>query len=469
MRAGIYIRVSTQEQAEEGYSVGAQTDRLRAYCKAKGWNVQQIYTDPGFSGSNTDRPALNQMISDVQGDKLDIILVYKLDRLSRSQKDTLFLIEDVFLKNNVEFVSMNENFDTSTAFGRAMIGILSVFAQLEREQIKERTSMGKAERAKEGLFHGGGFAPIGYDYSNGELIINEYEAMQIREIYSLFLEGNSINGIRNIMLGKYTNKHGSWHSVSSVRVVLTAPLYTGMIRHKGNTYQGKHEPIIDKETWDRAQKLYQDQRTGHKKMAFKASYLLTGLLKCGNCGARYFAKGAYIGREKEYRAYYSCYSRAKVHRNMIKDPACKNKNYHTAVLDKIVSDEILKLAYNNAGLDKLIRAPKEKDNSKVITTRIKELDKQISRVLDLYQVGDIQMDSISARLDSLNKEKAALSEKLQVKNKPSITRDKALSLLSTAKAVLRKGTLEQQRNLVKGLIDFIEIKNEEILIHWSFI
>lgn len=147
-RAALYIRVSTLEQAQEGYSIGAQKERLLAYCKAQDWAVADFYIDGGYSGSNLDRPGIQKLVSEV--DSFDLVLVMKLDRLSRSQRDTLHLIEDVFLPNKVDFVSMSESFDTSTPFGRAMIGILSVFAQLEREQIKERTYMGRLERAKEG-------------------------------------------------------------------------------------------------------------------------------------------------------------------------------------------------------------------------------------------------------------------------------------------------------------------------------
>ena len=147
-RIDLYVRVSTQEQAKEGYSIGEQLDRLRKYCEAKDWIIYREHTDPGYSGGSTDRPGLKALIKDVQSKRVDKIVVYKLDRLSRSQKDTLWLIEDVFLTNNVDFVSMTENFDTGTPFGRAMIGILSVFAQLEREQIKERTSLGRADRLR---------------------------------------------------------------------------------------------------------------------------------------------------------------------------------------------------------------------------------------------------------------------------------------------------------------------------------
>ena len=152
-RVFLYVRVSTLEQANEGYSIKEQESRLRAYAESKDYQVVKVYTDAGQTGANLNRPAMQEMIKNITS--VDLVLVYKLDRLSRSQKDTLYLIEDVFLKNGVDFASLNESFDTSTPFGRAMIGILSVFAQLEREQIKERTHTGRIGRAKEGYYHGG--------------------------------------------------------------------------------------------------------------------------------------------------------------------------------------------------------------------------------------------------------------------------------------------------------------------------
>ncbi|BAK21879.1 putative phage integrase [Melissococcus plutonius ATCC 35311] len=150
MRTAIYVRVSTNEQIEEGYSIDEQIDKLKKFCEIKEWDVANVYKDPGFTGSNMERPGLQKLIRDVKLNRIDTVLVYKLDRLSRSQKDTLYLIEDIFESKQTAFVSLNENFDTSTPFGKAMIGILAVFAQLEREQIKERMTMGKLGRAKSG-------------------------------------------------------------------------------------------------------------------------------------------------------------------------------------------------------------------------------------------------------------------------------------------------------------------------------
>ena len=185
IRVALYIRVSTQEQAKEGYSIGEQEDRLRKFADAHDWTIVKIYTDAGHSGANQERPALQDMIMDIKAGLIDKVAVYKLDRLSRSQKDTLELIEDVMLANKCDFESMTEKFDTATSFGRAMVGILAVFAQLEREQIKERMSMGMEARLKTGKWRGG-LVPFGYDYEKAldKLVVNEYSVMNSRTTIS---------------------------------------------------------------------------------------------------------------------------------------------------------------------------------------------------------------------------------------------------------------------------------------------
>lgn len=220
MRVACYARVSTQEQAEHGYSIGEQIDRMRNYCEAMGWDVMQVYSDAGFSGASTNRPALNQMIKDLVSNKMDRVLVYKLDRLSRSQKDTLFLIEDVFLKNGCDFVSMSENFDTSTPFGKAMIGILAVFAQLEREQIRERMAMGRYARAKNGLYTGSRRLPIGYVYVNGNLQKDPFEALQIKRVFEEYASGKPPCAIaRDLNAEGLTHKEGIWHTNTVSRII----------------------------------------------------------------------------------------------------------------------------------------------------------------------------------------------------------------------------------------------------------
>ena len=279
----LYSRVSTAEQVN-GYSIDEQIDRMQKYCGAMGWKEFKSYIDAGFSGASINRPALQQMINDIKNGKISRVLVYKLDRLSRSQKDTLEIIEDVIISNNADFISISENFDTSTPFGKAMIGILAVFAQLEREQIKERMCMGKIGRAKNGKWGGGSNTPIGYDYSNGELIINEFESMQIKEIYDLYLSGLPTVRIEKIFRDKgYSHKYGKW-TFKRIQAVLDSEIYIGKIKWAGEWFTGTHDSIVTPEQFERAKEIKKMRSSKYKKSPRNSTYL-GGLIFCKQCGA----------------------------------------------------------------------------------------------------------------------------------------------------------------------------------------
>ena len=473
----LYIRVSTQEQANEGYSVSEQTERLKKYAEAHGWIIYKVYTDPGFSGGTIDRPGLQQLINDVKRKKFDKVVVYKLDRISRSQKDTLFLIEDVFNKNNVDFVSMTENFDTGTAFGIAMVGILSVFAQLEREKIKERMQMGADARAKEGYYHGGPYAPIGYEYKDGELIINEYEALQIRKIYELASTGLPIYSVYKYMRDhNFTHKYGKWRD-SSVRSVLTSIVYTGQIQWKNEIYPGRHEAIIDIETFNKMQDHLSKRDVGKfSKHPFQRTTLLGGIIFCGNCGARYYCKQNVSKKPGVTPAqkYYTCYSRGKSSKSMIKDPNCKNKSWNVKDLDRIVLDEIRKLAIDPEYMDTLIEDNHSTDDGtdrQIILNRISEIDKQIGKLVDLYQIGGIDFNAINEKIVSLNEEKASLEFNLDNESvsTPEISLEETKKILTTFSEVIDSATPEELRDLVHSLIDGIVINGEDLEIQWKFI
>jgi site-specific DNA recombinase len=469
-RAGVYVRVSTQEQAQEGYSIGAQKERLLSYCKAKDWLVVDVYVDGGFSGSSLDRPAMAKLIEDI--DKLDVVLVYKLDRLSRSQKDTLYLIEEVFLPAGVNFVSMNESFDTGTPFGRAMIGILSVFAQLEREQIKERSLMGRIERAKEGLFHGGPFYPIGYDYKDGKLVINEYEAMQVREIYDMYIAGAGDDKIAQTLREKgYTNRYGSWKSTSSIRSVLNSDVYLGIIRYKGVVTEDAHEPIVTPEQFEQAQAIRERKSKIYKKV-FVSNSLLQGFLYCGNCGARYYVK-----HNRGVYKYYTCYSRGKTSKHMIKDPNCKNKSWNVGDLDEKVESEIKKLAFDRSYFEELIKkeaASKRQpvDELNIVKSKITDLDRQINRLMDLYQKETMPLEMVSDRIEGLYQEKLALKKQLDGIAEASsydFDREGVMAILSDIPLVWDCADTEQKRLIMRSLINRIVINGEDIKIEWSFL
>jgi len=468
MRVALYPRVSGHEQ-EDNYSIPEQIDRMKKYCDARDWMVYKIYTDSGFTGSNLDRPGLQELIKDAESGKIDMVLVYKLDRLSRSQRDTLYLIEDVFEKNGVGFSSMTENFDTSTPFGKAILGVLAVFAQLEREKIKERTMMGKQARAEEGKWHGGSTPPIGYDYIDGELILNEYEAMQIKEAADLFLKHTPVRTIERMMDAKgFKHKYGDW-TAKTIRFILSNPLYLGMMKHRDKFYQGTHTPIFTQDEFDAMQEIMDERREKHAPGRREHSTLLGGMLYCKHCGGKY-AKLDYNGNY----LIYSCYSRSKKIKRMIKDPNCKNKNYRMIELDAAIITEITNLSLDPSYIDE-VRENKPindvSDKIKAINQEIEGITAKISKLMDLYADGEMDMSLISNKVAEHNKTKMRLQKELdsldvpqtdqegmtneQIQNLATLINDKDLSLMD-------------KRNIVQSLIYYIEIDNEEVTIHWKF-
>lgn len=476
-KAGLYIRVSTLEQAQEGYSVGAQKERLIAFCKAHDWNIRNIYVDGGYTGANLDRPGIQKLISEI--DDLDVVLVYKLDRLSRSQKDTLYLIEEVFLPHNVDFVSMNESFDTGTPFGRAMIGILSVFAQLEREQIKERTKMGKIARAKQGLRNGGRFLPIGYDISNGSLVINDYEAVQVRKIFDCYISGMSQSKIAKLLYSEgYSTRYGDWSkpsAITTVSSILTNDVYIGIAKYGDISVDNAHEPIISREQFDKAQLIRRKRREIYGDTAFVSKHLLTGMLFCARCGARYYAKmsGRYT--------YYVCYSRSKSTKCMRKADNCDNKWWRTETLEEAVEAQIRKVLFQEGYYDRLVsnppkkrgRKPKALSEPEVISSKISDCDVQIEKLMDLFQSKTIPADVLSARIDKIYREKISLQEQLSKVKPPEPKRDfdetSVRDILSDLATIWDSAEQQDKRLILETLIDRIILDGDKIKIKWSFL
>lgn len=249
VKAGGYLRVSTDEQAENGYSLQMQKERITAQITAKGWECFKMYEDGGQSGGKLERPALQEMLEDIEAGRLQAVVIYKLDRLSRKQKDTMFLIEDVFLVNGVELVSISESLDTSSPTGRAMIGMLSVFAQLERDTITERLSSGRKQKAKTGGYSGGN-APLGYtrERNSKALTLDQREADTVRRVFELHREGGrTLQAIADILNAEgYTTKQGAkFQGTQVMRILQREDTYLGAYHYSGITADGQHTPIIE--------------------------------------------------------------------------------------------------------------------------------------------------------------------------------------------------------------------------------
>ena len=462
----LYSRVSTQEQAEHGHSIDEQKDRMEKYCTAMGWASFEHYTDAGFSGANTDRPALKQLIRDVKCGTIEKILVYKLDRLSRSQKDTLMLIEDVFMINNCDFISMSENFDTSSAFGRAMIGVLSVFSQLERETIKERMFMGKEARAKQGKYGGSRFVPIGYDYADGELIVNDFEKLQIRQVFDDYISGFGCKKIAERLNEKgFSHKYGKWIE-RSVRNALTYKTYCGYIRFNGIWHKATHEPIISEEIFEKAKEIsakrYADAEKYNRRQGKATSYL-GGFLYCSRCGAKMSKYVKKNGDRKYY--YYACNSKVRREPSMIRDKNCDNPYQKMDVLDHIIFDEILKLDFSSELKHTKSHA---KDEKSTILKQIEKYDAQIDKLLDLYALGNIPKASLQAKIDKINEQKLALETQLDFPD-PKLSPERASELAGSFQSILDDGDFDEIRSVIAELIEKIEIDGNNQKIFWSFL
>lgn len=465
-KVGIYIRVSTAEQANEGYSIEGQRDKLTSYCDIREWSIHDYYIDGGFTGTNMDRPELRRLLSDIKEEKLDTVLVYKLDRLSRKQGDIIHLVEEIFIPNNINFVSILENFDTSTPFGRAMIGILAVFAQLERDSIVERTKMGKERRAKSGKYSGGP-APIGYRVENGRLIIDEYEALQVKEVFTLYKDHGQ-NKTASIMNDKgYKTKYGKWHGKTVARVVEN-PIYLGKIRHKSDVYDGDHDAIVSEDEYNTLQKSM-DKRSYIPRE--RSQNIFSGLLWCSYCGAR--MKPTWTTPQKgdrQYR-YYVCYSVAKHPRHMVKDPDCPGSYWRMEDIDKQIFDVL-----NTVILDKnkFLNAYKDLfgDNNSIhskiniLKKKIAQNDNQLSKLFDLYQSDKIPKDRLENRVIKLQDENKSLKKEITnittIENfeETQFTPEELLQGLENFNDLWDAATSEEKRALALSMIERIEVGDQ---------
>jgi len=321
VRCAIYTRKSSEEGLDmEFNSLDAQREAAEAYIasqKAEGWQcLPDRYDDGGYTGGNMDRPALRQLLADIETGKIDTVIVYKVDRLSRSLLDFSQLVS-LFDRHKVSFVSVTQQFNTTTSMGRLTLNILLSFAQFEREIIGERIRDKVAAAKKKGK-HTGGPPVLGYDIDapNRRLVVNQAEAELVRRIFRLFLQLGSGMKVATALNDDghrtkvWTTRTGkvrpgqSWDK-TAVNRVLNNCKYVGQVSHKGTMYDGEQEAIIDRRTWDQAQEIL---ATNHRARAAhsrrKTPALLGGLIRCGTCGK---AMGVTFTRRrgKEYR-YYLC-------------------------------------------------------------------------------------------------------------------------------------------------------------------
>ncbi|WP_339910892.1 recombinase family protein [Symmachiella dynata] len=355
IRCAIYSRKSTEEGLDQDFnSLDAQRESAEALIasqKGEGWEcLPTRYDDGGFTGGNVERPALRRLMDDIENGQVDCVVVYKVDRLSRSLLDFSRIME-TFDKHSVSFVSVTQQFNTTSSMGRLTLNILLSFAQFEREIIGERTRDKMAAARRKGKYVGG--APIlGYDIdrSVSRLVVNHREATRVRTIFESYLEQQSLLAtIAEVDRRQWTTKQwttkkgkqrgGRTFNKNTLHSLLTNVAYIGKVCYKDEIYEGEHEAIVDTEVFEQVQRLLRlNHRTGGKHVRNQFGALLKGLVHCVPCGCRMIPSHTTRGGNKRYR-YYVCGNAQKRGWNN-----CPSKSIPAGEIERFVIDQVRQIA-----------------------------------------------------------------------------------------------------------------------------
>jgi site-specific DNA recombinase len=446
----LYCRVSTDLQREKGESIRNQKERLSAYAKENNLNPQ-TYIDDGISAKDTNRPALQKLIQDIKENKIRMVLVTKIDRITRNLKDLLDLIM-LFEDCEVGFKSLTQPIDTSTAMGRGQVQLMGVFASMEREMTSERVGEDMRHRAKNGKWNGG-VVPFGYmvyaqqvrlNMREGmkkdkveqeakkkcsiekKLYLNETEAKIVRQMFDKYLETESLRAVTHwLNTKKYPSRYGTTWAANSVSRVLRSPTYIGKLcqnKRVSSTATGRlrfrpkdswiiadaeHEPIVSKDKFDMVQKILERQAVEPRRKM--SSYLLSGLLRCGKCGASMHGY-TYRKQTGKIYSYYKCYAKQQKGESV-----CKSGAVSRFEIEEVVVSEILKLYKGKALIDmkkalELHRTKSEKSVSpllrekETLAKRNEEIGRKLKVLLERLEDETIETGAYKTRKKELEDE-----------------------------------------------------------------
>ncbi|MGU8875904.1 recombinase family protein [Clostridium perfringens] len=438
----IYCRVSTEEQSENGYSIDEQERLLEEWCKKMGYVIYKCYSDRGISGKNIkDRPALKELLSDAKAGKFDMVISWKINRVSRKLEDVLKIV-NILEKNNITFKSYSEPFETDTPAGRMQFQMMALIGEFERGTIAQNVKMGMIAKAKSGNWCGG--RVLGYDLvpnnspeeekkGKNKLKINEKEAEIVRFIFNEYSKGKGYKAITNQInkLG-YKTKKGNDFSVGSIRDILTNPVYIGEIRYNVRQnwsekrrrninpnpirVKGKHEAIIDRELWDKVQ-LILESKKGKPSRIYDGEYPLTGILRCPKCGA-----GMVISRttntladgSKKRIAYYCCGNwknkgTSVCNSNTIR--VDKANEYVFKKIEELVSNEaMIKAVVKNINKERKDKVKPAKRLLGDIDKELEKLDKRKRKIFEAYEDDILTKEEFQTRKNELNEKIRILEE-----------------------------------------------------------
>ncbi|OES45545.1 recombinase family protein [Domibacillus iocasae] len=472
MKSALYIRVSTEEQAQHGYSLAAQEERLRAYAMSQDWEIVKIYRDEGRSAKDLKREQLQRMLTDLKGGLFEVVLVYRLDRLTRSVID-LYKLLKIFDEHNVKFKSATEVYDTTTAIGRLFITLVAALAQWERENLAERVKFGMLKKASLGEWTGG-VIPYGYAFDGQSLQVIKNEADIIKKIFKM----GKTKGMESIASalnqeGCRTKKGFHW-SGFSVHYILRNPVYIGIFRYNdgsGKTYQSLEdqrtfksdhiEPIITEEAFWEIQKIL-DRRKHNSGKASTGKYYFTSVLRCGKCGAsmtgtayKYKEKNGEITKTK----YYRCSNKVKMKSCTM--PQIKESRLAEELIR--VFDDLTKSWFSKSQTKRIVDLD---DNAKAAANELDKIRKAIDKYKLMFINDLIDIEELNNQLSVLKTQEknvtAELNKQSETENVAELSTQELENLIYHFKSVWDIAEDEERKQLITSIFSEIVIDaNEE--------
>ena len=495
--AGLYIRVSTERQAQEGYSVAAQKQNLMNFARGQGWNIYDIYSDEGISGKNIkDRPEVKRLINDIKNKRIDVVVLYKFDRLTRDISDTEEIIKLIQEYGIEVYTISGGTVDVSTATGRFIIRMTGAVAQLEREQTIERVKAAFIQKVKEGKSLCSSTPSYGYDRPKHQEIqtINEEEAKVVKRIFKMYIEGHTFTEIANVLnaegiptkkKGKIQKRKNSnetyvinsvWQP-KTIRLILSNVTYIGGVRYGINSnngfveLNGLHEPIISKEVWEQAQERLNKIKKLSRTNQPKDDVYYCGTLVCGICGNKLTTQRTIKRKKngsKEIYYGYRCINREKrkcsalgISHNKVNNAFL---NYLESIEELTEFENINDIEFEDECLIDI----------KHLKKRLMEIDNKKKEVMNLFIKNDIDYNQMKYMMTELDRQYNALNNELKTLEKqyqPITQIDKNL-ISNTIKEhwlyLNNKERLEFLTQFVEKIVVINQLKGESKIIEVKF-
>src|SRR5271166_3168548 len=469
---GLYTRVSSRNQAEADYSsLETQRERLEAYCKSQeNYTVYRVYEDGGYSADSMDRPALKEMLRDIRDGKLNCVLSYKIDRLTRSVKD-FHVLMDIFDRCGVKFVSVTQSLDTQNPMGRLLRNVLLDFAQFEREMTADRTRDKMHQRAQKGLWNGG-TVPFGYASENKKLIPHPEEAPRLQYMFQRFADTPSLSRLREELHRRGSNQ--PW-SKMALDHILRNPVYCGLIRFNEQQFKAEHESLIEERLYRKVQSIRRDRSHGATKI--KREFLLKGLIRCAQCGSvmtPHYTQKRHKDGSVNRIPYYRCTK--TMHFN---NAVCTVKHINADHLESLVVGKLSELSQNDAYLKMSVAElngdlkrkvePLQKE-AQQLRTRLKEIDQEIGRYVKALGQGKLSIGRLEREIAALELGRDSLQNQLdeiERKINESAIRDYNAELLQRTLRNFRTAfslTLPEQSEALQCVLKRVTVSPQKLTL-----